>query len=41
MLYWLALQGTVQNVLIADRKWYGDTQLPVLLHGALDGLIGI
>lgn len=38
---WLALESTVQHPLILYRKRHGDTQLPVLLHGALDGLIGV
>lgn len=38
---WLALQGTIQHALILYRKGHGDTQLPVLLHGVLDGVIGV
>lgn len=37
----LALQGMVQHLVILDRKRHGDAQLPVLLHGALYGLIGV
>lgn len=41
LLCQLALEGTVQHALILDRKGHGDTKLPVLLHGALDGLISV
>lgn len=37
----LALEGTVQQLLILHRKGHGDAQLPALLHGALDGLISL
>lgn len=37
----LALEGTVHHALILHRKGHGDAQLPVLLHGTLDGLISV